>query len=234
MDFKQQIQKHGDNQGWDIKTLSDSMVLKSKRGEITITWRGVKPDTFTISISVPHFKMGSVKNKKKDISIAEVLTYITNPTKFIGNGLKSFNDKNRKAEVQRYHAKKNIITLEDIQKKRDKSRYKVTGRMALYKEIWKERPHKSEISGEPLIENQHHPLWRNQFMHILPHSQYKHYEFRKENIILGTHEEHTLQTNNVGKCMEDPKWDNFFARFAALREDYERELKAGNFKYNKL
>lgn len=234
MDFKEQISKHGTNQGWNIKMLSDSIVLKSKRGEMTISWRGIKPDRFHVSTTLSHPKMGNTTLKRKDLTLVDVLKLITEPRSHTGKGVYQSNgrlDAKRKHLVQKG---KKVITYDEIVRKRDKKRYKVTGRMALYKEIWKERPHKSEISDEPLIENQHHPLWRNQFMHILPHSQYKNYEFRKENIILGTHQEHDLQTTNVGKCMEDPKWDHFFARFAALREDYERELKAGNFKYNKL
>lgn len=232
MDFKERIYKHGIKERWNIKTLADSMVLKSTKGEMTISWRGIFPKDFTVVTSLHHPKMGSTTLKRKEISIDNVLKLVSDPRAHINKGgsyqhdrWSASLDKSSKIKSRR------IIKMEDLQQKRDKKRIKVTGRMALYREIWRERPHKSEISGEPLIENMQHPLWRNQFLHILPHGKFKNFEFRKDNVILGTHQEHTRQTTDPGSCKADPKWDGFWARYAALFDEYERDMKANKFKF---
>ncbi len=72
---------------------------------------------------------------------------------------------------------------------------KSTGELKLFKEIWEEREHKSELSGDPLLPFGHY-LWICQFLHICPKSTYPHYRLRKENIILGTVDEHKNQDSN--------------------------------------
>ncbi len=62
----------------------------------------------------------------------------------------------------------------------------------LFKEIWNERPHVSELSGDPLLPPghfQHH--W--QFLHVLPKGTYPKWKLEKKNIILGTVDEHQNQ-----------------------------------------
>jgi hypothetical protein len=56
----------------------------------------------------------------------------------------------------------------------------------LFKEIWKERPHESEISGRRLGDE---PL-SVFFHHILPKNKYPEFRLDKENIILLTIDEH--------------------------------------------
>lgn len=58
-------------------------------------------------------------------------------------------------------------------------------------EIWKERPHYSEVSGEYLGES---PLSYH-FDHLLEKSKYPSLQFEKENIALVTFEEHETKTN---------------------------------------
>ncbi len=72
---------------------------------------------------------------------------------------------------------------------------KSTGELKLFKEIWEEREHKSELSGDPLFE-MNNPQWICQFLHILPKGTYPHYRLKKENIILGTVDEHKNQYSN--------------------------------------
>ena len=43
---------------------------------------------------------------------------------------------------------------------------KATGELQVFMEIWKERPHFSEVSGRPLLPLGH-PEWIRQFSHIL-------------------------------------------------------------------
>lgn len=59
----------------------------------------------------------------------------------------------------------------------------------LYKEIWAERPHYSEVSGKYL--GKEPMLWM--FDHLLEKSKYPHLRLEKDNIILVTFEEHEVK-----------------------------------------
>jgi len=60
---------------------------------------------------------------------------------------------------------------------------------------------------------------------------YKHFRLDERNILLGTVDEHTKQTNDPGSCKADPVWDGFFSRFAALFNEYEQSRKENKFKF---
>lgn len=62
----------------------------------------------------------------------------------------------------------------------------------LFKEIWEEREHVSELSGEPLLPFGHWQ-WHWQMMHVCPKSTYPKWKLEKKNIILGTVDEHKNQ-----------------------------------------
>ena len=68
----------------------------------------------------------------------------------------------------------------------------------LFREIWNERPHYSELSW----------IWLGReissifFHHILPKSKYKDAKFDKDNIILITGDEHSTVENNPTKYGE--------------------------------
>jgi hypothetical protein len=64
--------------------------------------------------------------------------------------------------------------------------------------IWKQRPHKSEISGEGLGKE---PL-SIFFHHILPKEKYKEATLDEENIILLTLDEHTNVENDIYRYEE--------------------------------
>ena len=66
-----------------------------------------------------------------------------------------------------------------------KAMKKETGELQMFKEIWEERPHVSELSGKPLLPIGHFQ-WHWQFLHVLPKGSYPHYKLKKENIVLGT------------------------------------------------
>ena len=72
---------------------------------------------------------------------------------------------------------------------------KPTGELKLFKEIWEEREHKSELSGNPLLPYGHFQ-WHWQFLHILSKGTYPKWKLEKKNIILGTVEEHKNQDSN--------------------------------------
>lgn len=69
---------------------------------------------------------------------------------------------------------------------------KSTGELKLFKEIWEERKHKSELSGNPLLPYGHFQ-WHWQFLHILSKGTYPKWKLEKKNIILGTVDEHQNQ-----------------------------------------
>lgn len=79
----------------------------------------------------------------------------------------------------------------NIQKRRKMSKKKQNlGK--LFREIWEERDHVSEISGKPLL-YPGHALWHWQFAHVLSKQAYPRYSYRKENIMLMLPEEHANQ-----------------------------------------
>jgi len=64
-----------------------------------------------------------------------------------------------------------------------------------FKEIWKERPHKSEVSGAYLGKE----ALSLYFHHILPKSKYPQFRNLKENIILLTADEHANVESDIYK-----------------------------------
>lgn len=87
-------------------------------------------------------------------------------------------------------------------------------------EIWGERPHVSEISGERLIEDKNHYLFWNQFAHCLPKSIGGRFRLRKDNIFLVTPHEHDLQTRYPGKTKLYRTWDKFWEKYDELKQEY--------------
>lgn len=92
---------------------------------------------------------------------------------------------------------------------------KKTGELEMFKEIWEERQHYSEVSGTYLGED----LDVSFFAHILPKGSYPKYRLRKENIILLTKKEHTQLDHAVQEIKDNPDWEFIFR----LREDLERQ-----------
>jgi hypothetical protein len=58
--------------------------------------------------------------------------------------------------------------------------------------IWGNRPHVSELTGEPLLPKGHYK-WYWQFLHVLSKQAYPSYKFESDNIILALPEEHEKQ-----------------------------------------
>ena len=96
-------------------------------------------------------------------------------------------------------------------KKKSVDREAINKRNEFFFEIWKERPHKSEISGDKI----YGVILTIYFHHILPKSKYPQAEFDKENIILITFEEHQKVEQDIYKYEEINK------RRIKLLEKYE-------------
>jgi len=77
--------------------------------------------------------------------------------------------------------------------------------------IWNTREHKSEISGEPLV-NENHWQWSWQFMHLLGRN-YTYWVLNPDNILLGTAHEHQNQEN----------YGAFLKRQDEMREKYYQQ-----------
>jgi len=97
------------------------------------------------------------------------------------------------------------------------------GEINIFMEIWKERPHKSELSGKPL-----HILKVSHFAHILSKAQNKYpkYKYFKKNIWLLTEEEHYLLDHGTEKQRQqyaeenNISWEPLYAYRETLRELY--------------
>lgn len=92
----------------------------------------------------------------------------------------------------------------------------------IFNEIWEEREHVSQVSGEPLV-GKSHPKWHWQFAHILPKSIYGKMKCDKRNIYLVTIEEHEKQTKRPNETRADSNWGAFWATFETLRQEYHRK-----------
>lgn len=104
-------------------------------------------------------------------------------------------------------------------KKKYKYKPKNTGQSVVFEQIWNTRPHKSQISGEPIYD-----ATPSNFMHILAKGQNKYPKFilLKENIVLATAEEHFLWDNMRYKVINDEKWQWVFEKEKELKERYKK------------
>lgn len=93
-----------------------------------------------------------------------------------------------------------------------------SGDKEFFLEIWNERVHESEISGEML----HEPRTFH-FAHILAKGGYPSFRHRKDNIVLMTFEEHQLFDHSTHKAKADKRFDWVFKKQEELREEYYNE-----------
>jgi hypothetical protein len=99
-----------------------------------------------------------------------------------------------KYAMKRTPIKRKPKTREQIQEQKDETEKMWT----LFREIWNERPHKSEVSGE-FLGYEPRTIY---FHHILPKSKYPEYKYIKENVILLTWEEHSRVENDIYRYEE--------------------------------
>jgi len=87
-----------------------------------------------------------------------------------------------------------------------------------FKEIWRERSHYSEVSGEYL--GVFSPVY---FSHLLTKGSHPELRLDKENILLMTFEEHRLWENYQHKIKDIPMWDKVFKQRDKLKYKYGKE-----------
>ena len=89
----------------------------------------------------------------------------------------------------------------------------------MFKEIWFEKPHVSEISGR-LLRGLDDQFWHWQFSHILSKGAFPKFKCKKENICLMTMEEHVLVTEHPEKTKKLPEWKWYWEEYELLRIEY--------------
>lgn len=88
--------------------------------------------------------------------------------------------------------------------------------LEMFKEIWRERPHYSEVSGEPL--EAFSPVY---FSHILSKGAYPEQRLNKENIILKTYDEHRIWESGDRELLRKlPMWKKVFETQDKLKTKY--------------
>lgn len=95
-------------------------------------------------------------------------------------------------------------------------RYVTTGELALFREVWNERKHMSEVSGKPLVDTDDR-FWISQFSHILPKGLYPEFRLLKENIVLQTALEHKAWGTKQYTLVDDTDWAWVFEKEEELR-----------------
>jgi hypothetical protein len=98
----------------------------------------------------------------------------------------------------RHKPKKPLKTSSSLSRKVEKSEEdnrNISDRNEFFLQIWKKRPHKSEVSGD-FLGNEPLTIF---FHHILPKEKYPDACFDEENIILLTLDEHTNVESNMYK-----------------------------------
>lgn len=93
--------------------------------------------------------------------------------------------------------------------------------VAVFKEIWKERPHVSQLSGTPLPM---FDIWN--FHHVLTKQAYPEYREHKENIVLLTRTEHRSVHDHTWEDLIaiDPRWSKIHDVYLYMKQ-YGKETK---------
>jgi hypothetical protein len=86
----------------------------------------------------------------------------------------------------------------------------------LFRWVWENRPHRSEISGDPLGYEMN--AWF--FAHVLPKGSYRLSKLDHKNIVLMTPEEHTLYDHQTDKARKDVRYDWLFLYREHLTRQY--------------
>ena len=152
-----------------------------------------------------------VNKEKKCKECGNSFTPYLSTNKYCSSHCYYKSDEHKKAEEKK--AAKNLSAPKKVYVK------KPTGEKIVFEQIWNTRPHKSQISGEPIYDAQPH-----NFMHILAKGQNKYPKFilLKENIVLATYEEHFLWDNMRYKIINDEKWQWVFEKEKELKERYKK------------
>lgn len=88
----------------------------------------------------------------------------------------------------------------------------------MFRDIYIDRPHVSQLSGLPLLPPGHYQFFW-QFLHVLPKGSYPHYKLNPENILLGLPEEHAHQN----------QYEVFNKKFEELKRQYYKTYYGKEF-----
>jgi len=102
-------------------------------------------------------------------------------------------------------------------KKKKKAKKKSdTRQQDMFKKIWSEREHVSELSGAWLGDEMN--AWF--FAHILGKQSYPHLKLNEDNIMLVTQSEHWELDQNTHKAKENPLYKPYFDKAEELKINY--------------
>lgn len=108
--------------------------------------------------------------------------------------------------------------------------YKPTGEYEMFTMIWKDRPHKSEISGRDLDPFFGTELFVNMFAHVLSKGLYGKFRLLKENILLVHPDEHDLIDASYKQRRQEYEqefncsFDIFYERREQLKQKYNEGI----------
>ncbi len=111
-----------------------------------------------------------------------------------------------------------------LKQTRIKKEYKPTGELALFKEIWAERPHFCFVSGKKLP---HFDV--RLFAHVIPKGNSPNMRLDKNNIVLLTPSNHYLYDHCVHQAKKLPMFDKLFELRQELRTLDSERNKIPNF-----
>lgn len=124
-------------------------------------------------------------------------------------------------------------TMDQTTKKRTTgvfdTKTKKTGERDIFDQIWKEREHKSFLSGELLDKWNNPTFYANLFAHVLPKGQFQAARLDKENIILLTPEEHMLLDHGTREQRKKYAEENLvdWSRIFVLRDQLKQKYGKG-------
>ena len=142
---------------------------------------------------------------------------------------------NNRLRLCDYHNKKRKV---ENKKQKNIDKGEETTLAEFYNKVWESRPHKSFLTGTPLLEDKESSFWINQFAHVLPKglSMYPKFKFYEKNIILLTAYEHTLldfasenQRMMYQMLMRESgvqcDWEKIYTLRETLKQEYNEQLE---------
>ena len=96
---------------------------------------------------------------------------------------------------------------------------KPTGELAMFQEIWNERPHESFINKEPIYE-----FDVNCFAHVIAKAEGRFPKFKlyKKCVVLITRDQHYQWDNGIREDLKElHEWDKMFELEAELKKEYK-------------
>ena len=124
-----------------------------------------------------------------------------------------------------YHPLEKPKKLKPKSEKRQKVDAKTGGQKALFEMIWNTRERKSFISGLPITEPK-----ASVFAHVIPKGKYPRFRLYEKNIVLLTHDEHTLFDFGTEEQREQyarltgADWNKLYNLREELLREYNRRL----------